>query len=66
MRWFRPMIEELEGDVCDSFPLLERNCSCVAVSLLEGMGGSVIETRWFMCLSLSRLLRIMIQGKQQG
>lgn len=57
------MIKKLEREVCDSVPLLERNCSS-ASSLLEGMGGSATESRWFMCLSMSCLLRITVQGEQ--
>lgn len=59
------MIKKLERDVCDSLPLSERSCSSASL-LLQGMGGSVMESRWFVCLSMSRLFRITVQGKQQG
>lgn len=59
------MIKKLERDVCDSVSLLERNCSSASL-LLEGMGRSAIESHWFMCLSMSCLFRITVQGKQQG
>lgn len=65
VRWFRPMIKKLERDVCDSVSLLERNCSSASL-LLQGMGGSATESHWFMCLSMSCLFRITVQGKQQG
>ncbi len=58
------MIKKLESELCASVPLLEMNCSS-ARSLLEGMGGSAIESRWFMCLSMSCLFRITDQGEHK-
>ena len=37
-----------------------------ALPVWTGGHGSDAESRWFMCLSMSSLLRITVQGKQQG
>lgn len=47
------------------FVVLKRSLSLDGSSPLQEMWHSVMEGHWFACTSLSRLLRITVQGKRQ-
>lgn len=56
--------ESRKEKMCDFVPFSQRSCSS-AVPLF-GTGERAAERAWFMCLSVSHLFRITVQGKQQG
>lgn len=62
---FRPIEEEANGENRIPLAVSQRSCSLVGSSPLQEMWQSVMGSRWFACASLSRLLRITVQGKRQ-